>query len=84
MNHEIKYPEVEQQLPEIPDLSYKNTILNEMAEDIKSSQRETDHRIEEFRSEIRDSGRSTFRVAVAALVVSSLTLIATVLLGLLR
>ena len=46
--------------------------------------RETDQKLEQLREASEKSDARTFRVAVAALVVSALTLLATVLFGLLK
>ena len=67
-----------------PEIKLENTILGDMTKEIKASQRETDRKIDQLREDNAKSGREAFRVAVAALIVSSLTLLATILFGILR
>ena len=69
---------------DVADFGYEDTMLKEMAEDIKGPMRETDQKLEQLREASEKSDARTFRVAVAALVVSALTLLATVLFGLLK
>lgn len=74
-------PEINMPRIEIP---YEDTFLKDLADDVKAGQDETAKKIDALREENRRSGRQAFLIAVASLIVSTLTLLATVLFGLLR
>ena len=76
MKPEINMPRIE--------ISYEDTFLKDLADDVKAGQDETAKKIDALREENRRSGRQALLIAVAALIVSTLTLLATVLSGLLR
>lgn len=65
--------------PQIEYTEYEDTIFKEMAEDIKSSQKTTDAKIEQLINENRKANKSATIIATITLVVGILTLIATII-----
>ena len=66
------------------EFNYDESIQKEVVDHILPDIRAVNQKVEEMRAASEKSDARTFRVAVAALVVSALTLLATVLFGLIR
>ena len=76
---EIELPDIDLDPPE-----YEDTLLKDLAEDIKAPQQELSGKLDVFIQESRESSARTLGVAVATLVVAVLTLAATVIFGLMK
>ena len=64
---------------DIPVIEYKDTFFKEMAEDIKQSQEKVESKIDIMIEESKKSDKANSKIAKWTLVVSILTLIATIL-----
>lgn len=62
---------------EIPDIPYEETMFKNLANDIKSTQEITNEQLLLLINETRTSAKTSFRLAVASIVVSAATLIVT-------
>ena len=76
---DIEFPDIDLDPPE-----YKDTLLKDLAEDIKAPQQELAGKLDVFIQESRQSSARTLGVAIATLVVAVLTLAATVIFGLIK
>ncbi|MDD3747612.1 MAG: hypothetical protein PHD70_14210 [Anaerostipes sp.] len=74
----LNIPNIEFPDMEIPETHYEDTFFSDMAEDIKSSQDKTTEQLNILIDENRKSEKSNRRIVIATLVISILTLIATV------
>lgn len=71
-NIEIKTPEIN-----IESLEYENTVLKEMAEDIKESQSKLENKLDIMIEENKKSDKSNSKIAMWTLFIAILTLVAT-------